>query len=114
MSANSTAPLLVNSLVFFDLETTGLLNDPPTKITEIFLFSIQRDHFVDCSKSKKLRPRISNRLNLCINPSRKIATVFCSSVEVTRGGIGCGNLRSQRRHFERKMVFYVQRWHLAQ
>ena len=71
-TSNSTAPLFIKSLVFFDLETTGLLNDPPAKITEVFFSAIERDQFVDCSKSRKVRPRVTNRLNLCINPSRKI------------------------------------------
>ncbi len=72
MSSNSTSTTFMNSLVFFDLETTGLLDDSPTKITELFFCSIGRNQFVDCSKSRKVRPRVTNRLNLCINPARKI------------------------------------------
>lgn len=56
----------VSSLVFFDLETTGLSNP---KITEISLCAVERDHFLS---SKEPIPRVNNRLNLCIYPTRLI------------------------------------------
>ena len=71
-SKYSTVPFIINTLVFFDLETTGLLNDSPAKITELHFCSIERNQFIDCSNQGKLRPRVTNRLNLCLNPCRSL------------------------------------------
>ncbi len=63
----SSHPQAINSLVFFDLETTGF-KDP--KITELSFCSIDRSQFLNCQRGEF--PRITNRLNLCIKPSKKI------------------------------------------
>ncbi|KAK4011625.1 hypothetical protein OUZ56_020742 [Daphnia magna] len=57
----------INSLVFFDLETTGL-KEP--QITELSFFSVEKSQFLNSQKGKI--PRVTNRLNMCINPSKKI------------------------------------------
>ena len=73
MSAkNSVVPRSINTLVFFDLETTGLLEDSPAKITELNLCSIERNQFIECSNQGELRPRVTNSLNLCVNPCRNL------------------------------------------
>ena len=73
MSAkNSVVPRSINTLVLFYLETTGLLEDSPAKITELNLCSIERNQFIECSNQGELRPRVTNRLNLCVNPCRNL------------------------------------------
>ncbi|KAI9555832.1 hypothetical protein GHT06_018349 [Daphnia sinensis] len=57
----------INSLVFFDLETTGFKN---AQITELSFFSIEKSQFLNSQKGKI--PRVTNRLNMCINPSKPI------------------------------------------
>ena len=62
-----------NSLVFFDLETTGLPNYQNPRITELSFCAVDRLTFLQ-GKPKDI-PRVTNRLNLCIYPSRPIDVV---------------------------------------
>jgi len=62
-----------NSLVFFDLETTGLPNFQNPRITELSFCAIDRSTFLQ--GTPKNIPRVTNRLNLCIYPSRPIDLV---------------------------------------
>lgn len=59
-----------NTYVFIDLETTGLINDPPVRITELNFCAIGKSQFLQ-GMSREI-PRVSNSLNLCINPTRSI------------------------------------------
>ena len=66
----------VNSLVFFDIETTGLVKP---EITELNFCSVERSQFLKCQRGKL--PRITNRLNLCIKPSK---TIEPKAAEITK------------------------------
>ena len=59
-----------NSLVFFDLETTGIPAYHAPRITELSFCAVERSQFL-YGKSKEI-PRVTNRLNLCIYPSRLV------------------------------------------
>jgi DNA polymerase III epsilon subunit-like protein len=67
------ADVCIKSLVFFDLETTGLPTDHPARITELNFCGVDRSQFIGCMAKKM--PRVTNRLNLCIDPSRPIDPV---------------------------------------
>ncbi len=61
-----------STLVFLDLETTGLPSRYQAhRITELSLCAIERSHFLSNATTKKL-PRVLNRLNLCINPTIRL------------------------------------------
>lgn len=66
-------PALFNSYVFLDLETTGLISpeDPMCRITELSMWGIEREEFLNCNGTKKM-PRVTNRLNMCVYPSKPI------------------------------------------
>ena len=66
-------PALFNSYVFLDLETTGLIlpEDPKSRITELSMWAIERQQFLNCNGTKKI-PRVTNRLNMCVYPSKQI------------------------------------------
>jgi len=66
-----------SSLVFVDLETTGLpAFQSKTRITELCFWSVDRSHFLQCKPNDiDSRPRVMNRLNLCFYPSRSIDPV---------------------------------------
>lgn len=71
--ACSTVAVVCNTLVFIDLETTGLINDPPVRITELHLRSVEISQFLQgTAKVIPSCPRVYNSLNLCINPTRSI------------------------------------------
>ncbi|KAI9555225.1 hypothetical protein GHT06_017740 [Daphnia sinensis] len=76
----------INSLVFFDLETTGLPADHPARITELNFCGVDRMQFMEC-KSKKM-PRVTNRLNLCIDPSRPIDPVATDLSKLDNRNLG--------------------------
>lgn len=63
-------PLVCSSLVFFDLETTGIPAQHHPRITELSFCSVERSQFITCPIGQL--PRVTNRLNLCIYPSRRV------------------------------------------
>lgn len=66
-------PLTCSSLVFFDLETTGVPAFHNPRITELSFCSVDRQQFLECKPGNL--PRVTNRLNLCIYPWRQIDPV---------------------------------------
>ncbi|XP_050022926.1 three prime repair exonuclease 2-like isoform X1 [Dermacentor andersoni] len=59
-------PQPVKTLVFFDLETTGLPSKfQPVSITEIAMVAVDRAHF---EKQDKAEFRVINKLTLCLKP----------------------------------------------
>lgn len=62
------AEVQMSTLVFLDFEATGL-NNGKTKITELALLSIQREELV----TPYGRPRVVNKLTLCVNPMKPIS-----------------------------------------
>ena len=67
MAENSRS---IGTLLFFDLETTGLPFSHNPRITELSLCAIEKNHFIDCKAGTI--PRVTNRLNLCVYPSRLV------------------------------------------
>jgi DNA polymerase III epsilon subunit-like protein len=67
-----STPATFNSYVFLDLETTGIITteDPTCRITELSMWGIEREQFLNCNGNKM--PRITNRLNMCVDPSKEI------------------------------------------
>lgn len=63
-----------NTLVFFDLETTGLPSFHNPRITELSFCAIDKAQFL-CGAKPNDMPRVTNRLNLCIYPCRLIDPV---------------------------------------
>lgn len=59
-----------NTLVFFDLETSGLPSFQITRITELSFWAVERSQFL--SSTPKEVPRVTNRLSLCVYPARLI------------------------------------------
>lgn len=72
-SDNEKGSVECNTLVFFDLETTGLPAHHSPRITELSFYGIDKKEFM-CGKFKEI-PRVVNRLNLCIYPSRLVDPV---------------------------------------
>lgn len=66
----STEPCPYKSLVFFDIEGTGLPYEKP-KITEISFIACSSSHF---GESKRV-PRVLHKLSLCRNPKKTIPPV---------------------------------------
>ncbi len=63
--------LTCSTLVFFDLETTGIPTfQSKTRITELCMCSVERSQFLETRPGRL--PRVTNRLNLCIYPFRAI------------------------------------------
>ncbi|KAM3958165.1 uncharacterized protein ACR2FA_007806 [Aphomia sociella] len=62
----------VSTYVFLDIETTGLPREElnKTKITEISMVAVNRDHVLD-NEGVPI-PRVQNKLTLCINPRRMV------------------------------------------
>lgn len=62
----------IATYVFFDLETTGLPRQEhnKTKITELSLIAVNKEHLLDSSGRKV--PRVQNKLTLCLNPQKMI------------------------------------------
>jgi hypothetical protein len=81
-----TSIVCMKSLVFFDLETTGLPSDHAARITELNFCGVDRSQFIEC-KTKKL-PRVTNRLNLCIDPSRPIDPVATDMSKLDNFNLG--------------------------
>lgn len=59
-----------NTLVFFDLEATGLPENHDPRITEVSFCAIERSQFLEANHWSP--PRVTNRLNLCVDPKRDI------------------------------------------
>lgn len=70
--AHLTNPVC-NSLVFFDLETTGIPAYHPPRITELSFCAVERTQFIDSIPG--VIPRVNNRINLCVYPSRLVDPV---------------------------------------
>lgn len=67
MPGVTTSLRRISSLVFCDVETTDLPRpQQPHRITELNLCAVDRSHFLS-AKEKEI-PRVTNRLNLCLNP----------------------------------------------
>ncbi|XP_072050103.1 three prime repair exonuclease 2-like [Amphiura filiformis] len=60
----------IQSFVFLDLETTGLIS--PIQITELALISVHRKSMDDARARWKLTPRIVDKLVLCIDPEIEV------------------------------------------
>jgi len=57
----------IQTFIFLDLETTGLIGDNP-KITEIALIAVKRESIYNCGKN--FPPRVLHKLVLPINPQK--------------------------------------------
>ncbi|XP_028166870.1 uncharacterized protein LOC114357456 [Ostrinia furnacalis] len=68
----ATPTVQVATYVFIDLETTGLPKEENnrTKITEISMVAVKRDHLLDTRPGAA--PRVQHKLTLCLNPGRMI------------------------------------------
>lgn len=63
--------LQVKTFVFFDIETTGLLNlSDEVRITELGFTACSREHLIDGIKGRI--PRVTSKLLLQINPMKPI------------------------------------------
>ncbi|KAI5643203.1 three prime repair exonuclease 2 isoform X1 [Phthorimaea operculella] len=62
----------IATYVFLDLEGTGLPEEEnnQTKITEMSLLAVKREHLLNCKFGKV--PRVQTKLTLCFNPGRNI------------------------------------------
>lgn len=60
----------VKSLVFFDIEATGLSK---SRITELCLLSVQRDDLLTTVGT----PRVVNKVTLCVNPQKCMEPEAC-------------------------------------
>lgn len=63
----------INTYVFLDLETTGLIKEhsPMPKVTELAMVAVSRDNFLSCDNGL---PRVLHKLVLPINPGIEIST----------------------------------------
>ncbi|XP_039287163.1 uncharacterized protein LOC111053395 isoform X1 [Nilaparvata lugens] len=66
----------IRSYLILDLETTGFIN---SKITEVSLLGVVREHIEECHAKKSPRhsksiniPRVVQKLNVCVYPNRMI------------------------------------------
>ncbi|CAH0402978.1 unnamed protein product [Chilo suppressalis] len=86
--------------VFVDLETTGLPAEEhnKTKITEISMVAVKREHFLDTRPGAS--PRVQNKVTLCLNPGRFIHP-DCTDVT----GL-CNDLLEHESQFDLK-VFHI-------
>ncbi|XP_059061280.1 three-prime repair exonuclease 1-like [Achroia grisella] len=71
----------IKTFVFVDLETTGLPREElnKTKITEISMVAVLKEHILDTRKGSM--PRVQNKLTLCLNPGRMVSMI---STEITK------------------------------
>ncbi|XP_039749296.1 uncharacterized protein LOC120626072 [Pararge aegeria] len=62
----------ISTFVFIDLETTGLPQEEnnKTKITEISMVAVKRQHILDTRKG--CAPRVQHKLTMCFNPGRMV------------------------------------------
>lgn len=74
LTAFSTVVMMppVATVVFFDIETTGLPENEGnrTRITELSLVAVKREHLLN-TPSREL-PRVIHKLTLCLNPQRPV------------------------------------------
>ena len=61
----------IQTFVFLDFETTGLLRER-AKITEMCLLAVSRRHMRELDTDV---PRIQNKLVLCLNPEKELTDV---------------------------------------
>jgi len=71
--AMSEAGAQVQSLVFFDVETTGL---EAARLTELSFVAVGA---ADLLRSAPAAPRVRHKLSLCLNP-RKVISPFASNM----------------------------------
>lgn len=91
-----------NTLLFFDIETTGLPTDLPTRITELSFCAIERSQFL--SAWQTMEPRVTNCLNLCVKPNREI------DIEASKkSGLNADNLKHQP-HFDEDTAEIILRF----
>uniref|UniRef100_A0A1B6EAM9 Exonuclease domain-containing protein n=2 Tax=Clastoptera arizonana TaxID=38151 RepID=A0A1B6EAM9_9HEMI len=89
----------IRTYVILDLETTSLpgLDGNTTKITEIALISVLRQHIIQTFYDNKLNssdkldylPRTINKLNECINPCKKISDRASKLTGLTNKNLEC-------------------------
>lgn len=63
----------INTFIFFDIETTGLLGCDPPKITELAFTACSREHLLKANKNEI--PRVVHKLLLPFNPQKVIQPV---------------------------------------
>ncbi|XP_049516994.1 three-prime repair exonuclease 1-like [Dermacentor silvarum] len=81
-------PEPVKTLVFFDLETTGLPSkDLPVNITEIAMVAVDRAHFETRDKAEF---RVTNKLTLCLKPKTAM-----HPIAATKSGLDAILLKDQ-------------------
>ena len=59
----------INTLVFLDIETTGLKESHDPRITELSLVAVEKEHFLMVRDDQT--PRVCNRISLMVNPTRR-------------------------------------------
>lgn len=65
-----------STLVFFDVETTGLahcIGKKNVQITEVSMMAVSRDEFYKCRFPDLRDIRIVNKLSLCIKPNHPVS-----------------------------------------
>jgi three prime repair exonuclease-2 len=66
----------IRSFIILDLETTGLPNDKPVKITEISMVAALREHIIGhgnyITKGVAL-PRVLSKVTVCVDPRKRIS-----------------------------------------
>lgn len=78
----------VKTLVFFDLETTGLPSAyQPVSITELAMVAVDREHFLNQDKPDF---RVMNKLTLCLKPQNSM-----HPMAVKKSGLTPGLLKSR-------------------
>lgn len=89
-SDNAEQPVTdVQTLVFFDLEATGLnCNTLPPRITELSMLAIRADHFLAFDEvlkksTKAAIPRVTNKLTLCFNPQTALPQIVSDMTGLT-------------------------------
>lgn len=79
----------IQTFVFFDIETTGLLCCDPPKITELAFVACSREHLLEATKNKI--PRVTSKLLLPVNPCKNIhpdSTNITGELKTNDGTIG--------------------------
>lgn len=78
----------IQTFVFFDIETTGLLGCDPPKITELAFLACSREHLLEATKNEI--PRVTSKLLLPVNPCKNIhpaATIITGKLKTDNGSI---------------------------
>jgi len=77
----------IRSFIVLDVETTGLPNDKPVRITEISVVAALREHILGYGNV----PRVLSKLTMCVSPRRIISRqaefisrmLLCNSLRVS-------------------------------